>query len=103
MALDKAPYSSAGHLMSWVPRVPRGDDIEWRDNTPFEATMELITYGRGMSSARFTWQDHENHQYEMFLKDMMELILKTVIDHGVVTGKWRVCKRGQNYGIQFVE
>lgn len=110
MPLDKAPFDGRGNMITWVRARRYGESEEsyesgreWRDNTPFEATMELTSFGRGMSAARFHWVDHEGHRYEMFMKDMEHVIQSTVIDHGVVSGKWRICKRGKNYGLQFVE
>lgn len=110
MPLDKAPFNGRGNMITWVRARRRFEtdeeyarDIEWRDNTPFTATMELTSFGRGMSSARFHFVDHEGHTYEMFMKDMEDLFLRGNIERGVVTGTWRICKRGQNYGLQFVE
>ena len=110
MALDKAPFDGHGNMKTWVRgryRHESQDEYDahtvWRDNVPFEATMELTGFGRGMSSARFHWQDHEGHRYEMFMKEMGDLILATTLERGVVHGKWIICKRGQNYGLKFVE
>lgn len=110
MPLDKAPFDGHGNMITWVRARYRheaqeeyDEKYQWRDNVPFEATMELTSFGRGMSSARFHWVDHEGHRYEMFMKDMEKVLKSTIIDHGVVSGKWQICKRGQNYGLQFVE
>jgi len=108
--LDKAPFDGRGNMKTYLRARGRfeteekyNEDLVWRDNDPFEATMELIGFGRGMSSARFHWQDHEGHRYEMFMKEMGDLIMATTIERGIVHGKWIICKRGQNYGLKFVE
>lgn len=110
MPLDKVPFDGRGNMKTYLRARRRfeteeeyNEDLDWRDNTPFTATMELRGFGRGMSSARFHFIDHEGHTYEMFMKDMEHLFLHGIIEQGVVTGKWRICKRGQNYGLQFVE
>lgn len=110
MALEKAPFSGRGHMLAYVRAQRRHESdeeyaeyVHWRDNIPFEATMELIGFGRGMSSARFHWRDHEGYQYEMFMKEMGDLVMATTIERGIVHGRWIICKRGQNYGLKFVE
>jgi hypothetical protein len=38
----------------------------------------------------------------MFLKDLYEMLLSTTIINGEIYGTWTFCKRGQNYGLQWV-
>jgi hypothetical protein len=79
------------------------DKIEWRDNCEFEAKMKIIGYGRGRSSAVFDLEDQATkEQYSMFMSDTMHLIATTNLKKGCVSGVWTFCKKGTNYGIQYV-
>jgi hypothetical protein len=33
---------------------------------------------------------------------LVDMISRSVIDHGKVSGKWTFCKRGENYGLKLV-
>lgn len=72
---------------------------EWRENIPFEATMTISDMYSGRSAKGLIWTDENGKKYTMFVSDAIELLAKTVINKGSVTGTWIVRKRGQNYGI----
>ena len=91
-----------GKFQSYV-ETWRGKQIEWRDNCEFEAKMKIIGYGRGRSSAVFDLEDQATkEQYSMFMSDTMHLIATTNLKKGCVSGVWTFCKKGTNYGIQYV-
>lgn len=111
-SVRRAPYTADGHLMhfpedrygpgscvdgSWV----RGEQIApiWQPIEPFHATLTVTGMSRGRSAAYFQWTGG-GRTFPMFMVDMLSLILATEIDHGTVSGRWIVCKRGQNYGIK---
>ena len=107
----KVPYSPNGNLLhhpGYRNGEPddQGDPTypsvgEWRDNTPFEATLKYQGTERGRSAAYFKWVDQDGRQWPMFITDigrMIQLALK-LQDGGKVSGRWFVVKRGQNYGI----
>lgn len=75
------------------------DAYTWEPNEPFEATLTLSHLERGRSAARFWW-DSEDSRYPMFGQGLTDMLKAVVLDHGTVTGKWIVVKRGANYGIE---
>jgi hypothetical protein len=94
------PFDKDGNLMGY-PEEWRG--IEWRDNYQFTDTLKLDHYYRGRSAAGLYMASAiTGHRYQMFLRDFEDLINNTVIDHGVVSGRWTFTKRGANYGIVFI-
>ncbi|MEU6362236.1 hypothetical protein [Streptomyces albidoflavus] len=96
--LTKAPFTERGALMDYVGY---GATPEWRDNTPFRATLTVEGIERGRSAARFIWKDSEARTFPMFMTDMVALLKATPnVDRGTVDGWWMVQKRGQNYGIR---
>ena len=80
-----------------------GAKATWVPNFEFEAIMTFQYVTRGRSSVQFVFLDAEGKRYYMFAKDMSNLILATTLVNGVVSGRWTFCKRGSNYGVQFVE
>lgn len=71
---------------------------EWRDNTPFDATMTFDGYGRGRSSAVICFKDETGIEYSMFLSDFSDCA--KLMEKGVITGRWAFTKKGMNYGLQ---
>lgn len=108
----KTPWSSVGLLHHPGPRKVEEDGEtwpnvrEWRGNDEFEATLVLRGTERGRSAAFFRWQvlggDLQTGLFlPMFMTDVGHLIVqgKHLEPGGVVSGRWFVVKRGQNYGI----
>lgn len=77
------------------------EKIVWRANVPFAATLKYIGYGRGRSSAYFIFEDRHGHQYNMFMTDADDMILRG-IDLLHAQGTFSFIKRGNNYGIRFI-
>lgn len=73
---------------------------EWRDNDVFEAVMALEgSLGRGRSAKYVFWANGDKH-FPMFVADLVELVRNAEVSlGGIVTGSWRVRKRGENYGL----
>jgi len=81
-----------------------GNDVEWRPNDPFEATLELVHSSRGRSSAVYIYRDiATNIRYPLFLSSVEFMLRHATIKAGQVTGVWQVVKRGQNYGLDMLE
>ncbi len=79
----------------------------WQNNTmkdvyTFSDTMTITNYARGRSSAQFRLTDSQGKTYCMFLSDAFDMISRTNILKGKVSGSWTFVKKGANYGIQFV-
>lgn len=92
--------------LGWhVTSYPAGcKDVDWRPNEPFEATLKLVGQSRGRSSALFEWEDVKTGTcYPMFMSSLGDLIENTLINYGLVHGKWIVVKKGANYGIERYE
>jgi hypothetical protein len=99
------PFDQKGNMQSYPlgTYVKRGDawetvEPEWRDNTPFEATLEYVGFYRGRSAAGMCFKDAAGHEYPMFMKDFEAVV--PFMHAGRVTGVWRGTKRGANYGVQ---
>lgn len=76
------------------------DNIEYVENKVFDETLTYDGYGRGRSSAVFYFKDSAGATYQMFMKDMNDLLSSKDMIDGKVTGTWTYCKRGQNFGIK---
>ena len=74
----------------------------WKPNFTFETTLHYTGFGRGRSSAGFTFEDEEGHSYWMFMTDMDDMI-KGGVAPLCVKGTFGFAKRGQNYGIKLLE
>lgn len=82
----------------WYRRVDSG---EWRDNYVFHATLTVTGTTRGRSAARINLQDEEGRKYEMFLTDVVDLLINApTVAYGMIEADWTFSKRGSNYGIK---
>jgi hypothetical protein len=110
----KVPYTLTGDLMHHPgPGHVDGDHHlvykevgAWRDNEVFEATLQLKGTERGRSAAFFRWQEvNAERMFPMFITDMCHLIhlAPNFRAGGVISARWFVAKRGQNYGITPLE
>jgi hypothetical protein len=99
----KIPFRQ-GSQLHWVGREDTywGAD-EWRDNYAFTATLTFDGLTSGRSAKYFTLKDEEGHEFTMFSTDLLDLIQRGSINHGVVSERWTFIKRGQNYGIKMVD
>jgi hypothetical protein len=95
----KAAHWRNGRLVDYGRNIP-ADAVEI-PNEPFEASVRIVSYSRGCSSATFDLeiQDPDRQRADMFMADMLELVQRTTITYGEVHGMWWVRKRGQNYGL----
>lgn len=92
-------------------RVYRGEIVEievyfgrkevWKPNEEIELTLHYDGYGRGRSAVTFYWKDDNGHKYQMFIKDVDEL-LRQDMGTSSVRGIFTYVKRGANYGIKFL-
>ena len=72
-----------------------------KDIVEFEETMTLQHYTKGRSSLRFILKDSKGREWSMMSQCIVSFVQRSV--NGVLTGKWVMCKRGQNYGLLIVE
>lgn len=102
MALEKLPFNKEGDMLEWVGG-GYYEATEWKDNTPFKASMMIIDWERGRSAVRVIVQDIETGiKYPMFMKDFFNMVVNLTIQNGGVIygGNWIGVKRGANYGIK---
>lgn len=97
--LRKAPFNKNGSLLNYISYP---DQVhEWRPNKPFPAMLILEGITRGMSAARFVWNDDKHRRFEMFMTDAADLMrANTSLYGGTVDTWWMVQKRGKNYGVR---
>lgn len=62
--------------------------------------LRYVNYSRGHSSVKFIYEDDNKHRYEMFVKDIHELLIAKKDIH-FLCGNFTAVKRGANYGIVF--
>ena len=72
-----------------------------KDIVEFEETMAFQYYTKGRSSLRFILKDSKGNIWSMMAQCIDDFVKHSV--NGVLSGKWVVCKRGQNYGLLIVE
>lgn len=79
-------------------------NADWRENVPFEAILTYIGYSRGRSAADLEFQDDAGHKFQMFMSNFNELLLNTnIINRKTELIRWNFCKKGSNYGLQYLE
>lgn len=108
---DLQEYSFRNLDDSERERVYRGEIVEievysgrkevWKPNEEIELTLHYDGYGRGRSAVTFYWKDDNGHKYQMFIKDVDEL-LRQDMGTSSVRGIFTYVKRGANYGIKFL-
>jgi hypothetical protein len=74
---------------------------EWRDNAPFEATIELTGQYRGRSAARVRVVNIKTKEtYSLALGAFYECVVAFGADPGGrIKGTWVFRKQGSNYGL----
>jgi len=115
---------------TWTVPLIKGTNIAWTEgwnswyhgveldecspeDYKFNATIEFAGICKGWGSGckmfvKDTERTYTNNKgevrnvvYGVFLVDSYDIVMK--MDHGIMTGTFTVCKRGQDYGIKLVE
>lgn len=77
--------------------------VTWNSNYEFYDTLIIDNTKRGRSAAQFILKSKtSNKTYNMFMKGCLDLMQKTTITKGAITGWFSFIKRGANYGIEFI-
>ncbi|MDE8648128.1 hypothetical protein PXH69_24480 [Rhodococcus qingshengii] len=72
--------------------------VEWRPNTPFEATMQVESIVRGRSSTELAVVDTKTAtRYWIPLRAFETLLLEGEIKKGLIEGTWHIEKRSGGY------
>jgi hypothetical protein len=104
----KIPFGRDGHPQSYPEgwyegEWPNGKRVgpEWRDNTPFWATLTYTGWSRGRSSAVLCFKDAIDIEYTMFLSSFDKVA--KLMQGGKITGRWAFVKKGMNYGVELLD
>jgi hypothetical protein len=102
-----APFNKkTGSLLSYYSYPPNEELLP--ADKPFPATLLCHDFDKGWRSAhRVIWLDEATGKtYPMFVGKFLELVKRhtdtTLPTFPRVTGWWGYCKRGANYGIEFI-
>jgi hypothetical protein len=98
---NKAPFNKDGQPLSYVYN-ENSPDIIWKDNLPFKENLAFNYFGRGRSAAHAIFTNEKGIVYQMFLKDLSELLKTKIINYGQLNGQFIFVKRGSNYGIKYL-
>ena len=113
-SLTHAPFTTGGSLHHYVAcrsaedhaqedEYARCINVVWLPNDPFIATLEITHMTRGYSAKYVNWMSphaDDDRVYPMFVTDLLDLMRNVDrIERGIVTTRWKVRKRGQNYGL----
>lgn len=97
--LEKINKTNWGGEDSYYIKI--GPDM--RENTPFYAILTYNGYSRGRSAADLEFLDDSGHKYSMFMSSFNELLFNSnIIDRKTELITWNFCKKGSNYGLQFL-
>lgn len=71
----------------------------WEKAEEFDATLAYVGYHKGRSSVRFQFRDCDRNgrEYSMPMSAFNDIVGRMI--SGVVSGRWRFGKQGQNYGL----
>jgi DNA-binding PadR family transcriptional regulator len=104
----KVPYSRHGNLLHYARaendsyRHLNESNVDWRENEPFQAELELDRSVSGRSAKYVIWHDPEGRQFPMFVVDLVEMIKDgATVSGGKILATWMARKRGQNYGVRY--
>jgi hypothetical protein len=103
------PFDKYDNVMSYTSRqYPDKPDLRsegaWRENYVWEDELQLIKMEKGRSAAHFIFQSRlTGKTYVMFMTDLTKFLLKGTMTAGIIKGKWAFTKKGQNFGVIFIE
>ena len=73
-------------------------EVEWVENKPFHARLTFAGWERGRSRVTLWFRDEEGTLFPFFLGDIERLLSGLVVE-----GDFQAVKRGDSYGLKFVE
>lgn len=81
---------------------------EWRMNQPWRASLQLDTVTSGRSAKYVIWRPVnlplDRRTFPMFVTDLLDVVKNGEIQPGgIVSARWMVAKRGQNYGLRLAK
>lgn len=123
--VTEAPYDRYGNLChhqsdgSWYEEVPAPDGQsdyvprsqrgyithgpDWRPIAEFTAELVYDGYSSSASAAYVYWKDAATGTcYPMFMTDLDAVLSSGRLTGSVISGRFTVVKRGQNFGITYL-
>lgn len=95
----KIPFrKETGHMLGWASG--SSPYVDWKDNYEFEDTLIIRKSIRGTSSTKFIFEGSDGKNYEVFVKDMVDMFNHSI--KGKIHGMFTFCKRGENYGLKLL-
>jgi hypothetical protein len=100
-----------GSLLQYTGTLPNSSQDErcnngrwiWKENFIFNDDIQFLGFYRGCSSAGATFKSlNDGKEYNVFLKDLSDMILADGFRSGIIHGQFTFVKRGQNYGLKFI-
>lgn len=102
ISLKEAPYHADGSLMHWAGYGTMST-AQWKPNDPFHATLRLSAMRSGYSAKYVIWKPldpADTRSFPMFIADLLDVVQSAkCIENGVISARWMVRKRGQNFGL----
>lgn len=99
----KFPFNKKGLMhYSWYayPILKDNDVLEWKDYFEFEDILFIDDYHKGRSSVIINLKSTtDQKEYPIFLKDFWEILKNVNINDRLISGRWGMHKKGNNYGI----
>lgn len=76
----------------------------WKENYIFDDDLKFDGFHRGCSSAGATFKSlNDGKKYNVFLKDLADIINSDALQSGIIHGQFTFVKRGYNYGLRYVK
>ena len=99
-----APFEkSTGSLLHWARYIAADEQIDWRPQVAFEATLKMSNVHRYGHTFYFTFQDlgRPGAIYPVFCSGIQDIFAQT--HRGRTEGFWLPVKRGSCYAVELVE
>lgn len=76
----------------------------WKENYIFEDDLKFDGFYRGCSSAGATFTSlNDGKEYNVFLKDLADIISSDDLRSGIIHGRFTFVMRGCNYGLRWLQ
>lgn len=84
-------------------------EVDWRDNLPFQASLQIDHMMRGRSAKYVILKPVDTYGFDtrsfpMFVADLIDVAVAGLFQPGgIVSARWMVAKRGANYGLRLAK
>jgi hypothetical protein len=88
----------SGNMIDYTGRSVKEFDMEYT----FSDTLMVDTYHRGRSAAQIVVKDSNGRKFYFTLSKFVEILQKSQIVKGAITGKFKFVKQGANFSLAMV-